>query len=184
MYHYVDMMSNNIIRSTYGTIMRNLMTISLVILCQSACAPVMPYDCGCIESENPDQLADSLGPALAEVLQDGLFSCEDHQARNQYNICPEAPPELGTDDNGVTWTTDRVFFDLLPNPYHAPLDCYRGTSPELGLSSYQCCYDANELVSEGPLSGSFDFISPLNSILATIAHYIFDMVPPEQCPAI
>lgn len=144
----------------------------------------MPYDCGCINDDNPDQLAEQLGPALADVLADGLFSCEDHQDRNQYNICPEQPPEIGTDENSTTWTADRILFGLLPNPYHATLDCYRGTSPDLGVSSYQCCYDGEDLVSEGPLGGSFDFVSPLDSILAALGHYLFDMLPTGQCPAI
>jgi hypothetical protein len=144
----------------------------------------MPYDCGCTDSENPDLLAESLGSALAEVLADGIFSCQDHKARNQYNRCPENPPEMGTDESGTTWSPDRIFFGLLPNPYHLTLDCFRGIAPHLGLSSYQCCYQGDELISEGPHCGSFDFISPLNSILTGIGHYLFDMVPTEQCPAI
>jgi len=164
--------------------MRELLITSGILLALCSCNPTLPYDCSEIDTEDPELLADSLGPALAEVLTDGQFNCQDHQDRNQYNSCPQQPPEPGTDENGITWTQDRIFFGLLPNPYHAPLDCYRGTSEELGISSYQCCYDGEDLVQEGPLAGSFDFISPLPSVLAAIAHYLFDMTPGDQCGAI
>jgi len=142
----------------------------LILLGCSACQPLLP--------SGP---AEDLGAALAEVFSDDLLTCQESCARDQYNCCPELRPEPGTDENGVTWLPDRFFFGLLPNPYHAPLDCLRGTSDELGMSSYQCCYDGEDLVTEGPLAGSFDFVYPYFSILAAISHFILDILPGTVC---
>ncbi|UCD28096.1 MAG: hypothetical protein JSV03_13525 [Planctomycetota bacterium] len=161
--------------------MRWLVTINSFILVISACAPQLPYDCGCVDAGNPDLLTEHLGQALTDAIADGQFSCEDHQARNQYNICPEHRPQIGTDENGVTWVQDLIL-GIFPNPYHVPLDCFRGTSPDIGVSSFQCCYDGENLVGEGTQAGSFDFVSPFQSLITTIAHYIFDIVPDDQCP--
>jgi len=117
------------------------------------------------------------GPVLAEVFADGNLSCEEHFARNQYNQCPAERPEIGEEIDGVLWTEDRVF-GIFPNPYHTPLDCFRGESDELGASSFQCCYDGEQLVSEGDLAGSFDFFSPSWS---AILHYLYDIAPFNQC---
>ena len=144
--------------------------VYLILLGCSACQPLLPV--------GP---AEDLGVALAEVWSDQLLTCQENCARNQYNFCPELRLGPGTDETGVTWLPDRFFFGLLPNPYHAPLDCLRGTSDELGMSSYQCCYDGENLVTDGPLAGSFDFVDPSFSILAAISHFILDILPGTVC---
>ncbi len=124
---------------------------------------------------------EALGPALFEVLMDPFFTCPTDLDRDRYNVCPETRPMLGTDEQGVTWSSDRILFGLLPNPFHAPLDCLRGRSPGLGFSSYQCCYDGDELVDAGPLAGSFDFFNPLSSLGSAILHLFWDILPPYLC---
>jgi hypothetical protein len=117
------------------------------------------------------------GAALNEVMADGELSCEERQSRNQYNACPLDRPEHDVESDGFMWTRDW-FLDLFPNPFHAPLDCFRGRSGELGFSSVQCCYDGEELVDEGETAGSFDFVSPA---VSWFLHFLFDMNLPAQC---
>jgi hypothetical protein len=117
------------------------------------------------------------GAILAEVLADGELSCEEHSARGQFNECPAERPKPNVELNGVRWFRD-LFLGIIPNPFHTPLDCFRGESDELGLSSFQCCYDGEELVDQGDLAGSFDFVSPGVSL---ILHYLFDVAPIDQC---
>ena len=151
---------------------RNLLTaVALPVF--GACQPVVCTD-------DPDVRAEVLGPALAEVMTDSVLTCEEHGTRSQYNVCPDVRPAVGPDGTGVTWTPDR-FLGFLPNPFHWPLDCYRGTSAELGFSSYQCCYDGDRLVATGPSAGSFDFVYPYLSPLTAIWHYFLDILPPSQC---
>jgi len=138
---------------------------------------------GCPVAPSAGQ-GDALPPALASLQEEGTLTADLHCTRNEFNICPPTRPEVGADENGVTWTVDRFFCGLLVNPYHWPLDCFRGTSPELGPSSYQCCYDGDVLVDEGPIAGSFDFFAP-ESPLGILGHFFFDMLPcyQWQCPA-
>ena len=126
---------------------------------------------------------DALPEGLAALHEEGTLTADLHCTRNEFNVCPPTRPLVGTDEDGVTWTMDRFFCGLLPNPYHFPLDCFRGPSPELAPSSYQCCYDGDELVDEGPLAGSFDFFAP-GSPLGTLGHFFFDVLPfyQWQCP--
>ena len=136
----------------------------------------MGVGCPVVYVPGEDVLSAS-GPILAEVLADGILSCEEHSARDQYNVCPVDRPEVGIELEGVVWSRD-LFFGIIPNPIHLPLDCFRGESEELGLSSFQCCYDGEQLVDEGELAGSFDFVSPGVSL---IRHYLYDMAPIDQC---
>jgi len=144
----------------------------LALVCCTGCPLALP-------SGGPD----IVGAALAVINANGTLDLNEHCSRNSYNVCPAVRPELGTDADGITWTNDR-FLGILPNPFHTPLDCLRGTAPELGLSSYQCCYDGDVLVDEGPLAGSFDFIDPQSSLLAMVWHWLFDVFPSENwvCP--
>ena len=146
----------------------------------SACVVVcLSMGAGCPVLYAPgEEVLSASGPILAEVLADGTLTCEEHRARNQYNQCPAERPEVGDEFDGVMWSRDW-FFGIIPNPIHLPLDCFRGESDELGLSSYQCCYDGEQLVDEGDLAGSFDFVSPGVSFLR---HYLFDMAPIDHCP--
>ena len=132
---------------------------------------------GCLPAMTPEERPEVLGPALAEITADGIVTQEEHAGRNQYNVCPDVRPAVGTDANGVTWSPDLVC-GLLPNPLHWPLDCYRGRSPELGLSCYQCCYAGDQLVPEGPLAGTFDYVCPYGSPLALLWHYLLDVLAP------
>ncbi len=142
----------------------------LLVAGLGACCPGVP-------GSDPE----TLGPALAEVLTDPTFTCPTDLDRERYNVCPLARPAVGTDEEGVTWSPDRLLFGLLPNPFHAPLDCLRGQSPGLGFSSYQCCYDGDELVDTGPLAGTFDFFYPRSSLCSVILHLFWDVLPPYLC---
>lgn len=146
--------------------------VAIALLVLSACRPP-------ITSVDAEDLVEALGPALAEVFADGELSQEEHLARNQFNECPNVPPEIGTDENQVTWSPD-LLLGFIPNPLHAPFDCYRGTSEELGLSSFQCCYDGDELISGIPQEGSFDFVNPYTSLRTAILHFLLDMNPESQ----
>lgn len=121
---------------------------------------------------------DALGPALTDVLEDGGLTCDEHASRDQYNQCPQTRPSVGTDPNGVTWAADRFFLGLIPNPLHPGVDCYRGTTSDLGVSSYQCCYEGDALADD---SGTFDFVSPFFSFLSAIGHLILDVLPAYFC---
>jgi hypothetical protein len=116
------------------------------------------------------------GPA-AHIVADGAVDCAEDAVRQEFNMCPAERPLPGTDAEGVTWSLDRLFG--IVNPLHAPLECLRGTSAELGESSYQCCYDGDLLVNEGDRAGTFDFVSPAVSLLR---HYLFDVLPSYRCP--
>jgi hypothetical protein len=111
-------------------------------------------------------------------LADGVLTCDEHAMRNEYNECPDVRPNVGTDANSVTWVADRFFFDLLANPFHPGLDCFRGTTDELGSSSYQCCYDGTV---PGSDPGSFDFVNPFHSFFSTILHVWLDVLPSFLC---
>lgn len=139
--------------------------VVLALLGGSACIPPSP---------SPEEL----GPALTAVLEDGALTCDEHLARNQYNQCPASRPDVGTDANGVTWIADRFFFSLIPNPFHPSVDCFRGATEDLGVSSFQCCYDEDALAQD---SGSFDFVNPFLSFLSPIAHFFLDVLPPFWC---
>lgn len=117
---------------------------------------------------------------LTDVLTDGVLTCDEHWARDEYNVCPEVLPEPGLDENGITWSPD-LFLGVFPNPFHWPLQCVRGTSLELGLSSYQCCYDGDVLVTDSPLAGSFDFIFPYRTTFTLLWHYVLDILPFLEC---
>ena len=143
--------------------------LPLLLLAGTACGPGVP--CG--------DLVDS-SPALAEVCADGVLDCSEHGTRNQYNYCPSTPPAPGPDERGVTWTRD-LFLDFLPNPYHPGAQCWRGASADLGVSSYQCCYEAGQLLVEGELAGSFDFVDPLRSVGAALVHFALDIWPWWAC---
>ena len=143
----------------------NQLLITTIPLGPIACGPPLTYD----------QLSILWGSAMADVWADGVFTYEEFMEGNKYNECPEVRPAPGIDDNGVTWSADR-FLGIFPNPFHAPLDCYRGTSAELGISSYQCCYDGDVLVEEGPSAGSFDFVYPYFSFFSSFWHYVIDML--------
>lgn len=136
-------------------------TVGLVLM--AGCG--QPVPCG--------DLADA-SPALAEVCVDGVIDCGESEQRNQYNACPADQPPAGVDEQGVMWLPD-LLFGVLPNPYHVGVDCWRGSSPELGISSYQCCYDANGLVTEGKSAGSFDFVDPFRSPDALLEHFGLDI---------
>jgi len=148
-------------------------TAALALACCTGCPTALPLGG-----------AEVVGAALAAIGADGTLELAEHCSRNLYNDCPASRPAPGTDADGITWTEDRFLFGLLPNPFHAPLDCYRGTSPELGWSSYQCCYDGQTLVEDGPLAGSFDFVDPQRSPIAGLYHLLFDVLPGElwKCP--
>ncbi|MBN1491145.1 MAG: hypothetical protein JXA69_14625 [Phycisphaerae bacterium] len=122
----------------------------------------------------PPVCSDGSGPI------DGPSICDAHWTRDEYNVCPEQPPTLGLDENGVTWLPD-LFLGLLPNPFHWPLQCFRGISVELGLSSYQCCYDGDVLVTDSPLAGSFDFVFPYRNTFTLLWHYVLDILPLLEC---
>ncbi len=130
---------------------------------------------GCPPAYNVDD-ADELPPALAAIAEESTLTHTLHCTRNVFNECPPIRPEVGTDAHGVIWTEDRFLFGLLANPFHWPLDCYRGTSPELGPSSYQCCYDGDLLDDASPLAGTFDFFAPL-SPMGQVAHFFWDVLP-------
>ena len=117
------------------------------------------------------------GEAVSAVFEDGEFSCEEHEARNMYNMCPAERPTEGVDDDGIEWRADLVF-GLFPNPFHAPLDCFRGTSSALGVSGFQCCYEGEDLIDMGPLAGTFDFFTPAVSV---INHFFFDVLSDQRC---
>lgn len=114
--------------------------------------------------------------AAAWALADGVLTCDEHQARSVFNECPSERPETGTDAAGITWKPDLIFG--LRNPYHTPLDCFRGTSAMLTPSSYQCCYDGVALVAEGPRAGSIDLFNPDYSLLG---HILYDVLPMYRC---
>ena len=137
------------------------------------------YALGCGDCGIPEESAvtDEAG-AIETVFADHLLTCEEHFARNQYNVCPQSPPLIGTDADGTTWIADWLIFGLFGNPYHPGLDCFRGTSAELGASSYQCCYDGDQLVDEGPTGSSFDFFDPARCL---IEHVLYDILPEENC---
>ncbi len=59
---------------------------------------------------------EALGPALVEILTDPLCTCPTDLDRDRYNVCPETRPMLGTDEQGVTWSSDRILFGLLVVP--------------------------------------------------------------------
>ena len=133
---------------------------------------------GCGQAVPCGELADA-GPALAEVCADGVLTCDENCSRNQYNVCPASMPGAGLDENGVTWTPDLIFG--LPNPYHTGAECWRGSAPVLGISSYQCCYQDGRLVTEGENAGSFDFVDPFQSPETLVGHTLLDVVPFSMC---
>ena len=142
--------------------------VVLILLGGAACQPPVP--CGCFGSA---------GPALSQVCADGTLDCAEHCDRYLFDACPATRPALGMDQTGVTWTSDVI--GGLPNPFHSGVDCFRGTSAELGLSSYQCCYAGEEFVSQGPQAGSFDFVYPYQSLWTAIGHYLLDVIPWNAC---
>ena len=142
---------------------------SLLLLAGTACGPGVP--CGDLAG---------LSPALAEVCADGVLDCTEHCARNQYNSCPSTPPAPGPDELGVTWTRD-LFLGFIPNPLHPGAQCWLGSSADLGISSYQCCYEEGQLLTDGDLVGTFDFVDPDNSVDAALAHYALDVRPWLVC---
>jgi hypothetical protein len=117
---------------------------------------------------------------LAGVLADGMVTCDEHADRGRFNQCPAVPPLPGTDSDGVTWIHD-LFLGIFPNPLHPGVDCYRGHSEAIAPSSFQCCYAGEELVDAGPTAGSFDFVYPYASPLASFWHLLFDILPSYQC---
>ncbi len=129
---------------------------------------------GCGQAFPCGELADS-GPALAEVCADGVLTCEEDCGRNRYNVCPDVMPSPGLDQNGVEWVAD-LFFGR-PNPYHPGSQCWRGSTPELGLSSYQCCYQAGALMPDS----SFDFVNPFLSPESMLQHFLMDILPYGIC---
>jgi hypothetical protein len=120
-----------------------------------------------------------MSPSLAEVCADGVLTCDEDCGRNQYNVCPAAMPALGLDQQGVWWVPDLFFGG--PNPYHPDADCWRGSTLELGFSSYQCCYQEGLLVTEGLNAGTFDFVDPFQSPQALLHHVLLDIVPYGAC---
>lgn len=118
------------------------------------------------------------GPILAAVLADGELTCDEHRDRDRYNVCPALRPDIGLDEVGITWREDRILFGLLPNPFHAPYDCYRGRAEWLGQSSYQCCYDGSDLA---PDPGSFDYAGPGASLEELWLHTWLDILPAGRC---
>lgn len=147
-------------------------------VCAACVAACVSMGAGCPVLYTPgEEVLLASSPILAEVLADGELSCEEHLSRNQFNQCPTERPETGADSGGVTWSRDW-FLGIFPNPLHAPLECLRGLSEQLGPSSFQCCYDGEQLVDQGDLAGSFDFVSPGVSL---ILHYLYDVAPLDQC---
>ncbi|HSW43973.1 MAG TPA: hypothetical protein VLM89_00180 [Phycisphaerae bacterium] len=134
---------------------------------------------GCGQAVPCGDLA-ALSPALAEVCADGVLDCAESDSRNIYNVCPASTPLDGLDEQGVVWTRD-LLFGRLPNPYHVGVDCWRGSSPELGISSYQCCYDEAALVTDGPAAGSFDFAGPFLSPQSLWDHLLLDILAWSIC---
>jgi len=131
------------------------------------------WSAGCGQAVPCGDLAEA-SPALAEVCTDGVVDCSEGRQRNQYNVCPADQPTPGVDGQGVMWLPDLVF-GFLPNPYHVAVQCWRGSSPELGISSYQCCYDETGLVTDGRSAGSFDFVDPFRSPGALFEHFMLDI---------
>jgi hypothetical protein len=145
--------------------------ITLMVLLQMAAGCGQGVPCGDLAG---------LSPALAEFCADGVLDCDEHYDRYLYNECPDVPPGPGVDEQGVSWVPD-LFLGVLPNPYHANVECWRGSSSELGVSSYQCCYDGGQLVADGPRSGSFDLVNPFVSPQTLWEHYLLDILPYEIC---
>ncbi len=143
-----------------------------LVISFAACAPATLNDAGSGDG------AVEASAIVEDVLADGRVDCDEHVGRNQFNACPDAPPGAGLDDAGVAWSRDRLFFGLIPNPLHPGLDCFRGTSAGLGVSSYHCCYDGARLVAGGRIGSSFDFFNPG---LRLVQHVLYDVLPEYRC---